>query len=90
MSIRHGFNLPFCPLALFRKEGSCFFNNKPDITFAKGSSQGLVEHTIVRERGPSRLCARYGEEVGGFLTATIAMTHSTNKSRGIMRPQALV
>ena len=42
-------------------------------TFAKGSSQCLVEHPIVSERAPSRLCARYGVEAGGFLPATIAM-----------------
>ena len=40
------------------------------------------------ERAPSRLCARYGVDTGGFLPATIAMTHATNKFRHVMRPQA--
>ena len=69
-------------------EGPCFFNNKLDFTLAKGSSQCLVEHLIVSETAPSRLCARYGGEGGGFLPATIAMTHPTSRFRRVMRPQA--
>ena len=37
------------------------------------------------ERAPSRLCARYGVGAGGFLPATIAITHPTNKFRRVMR-----
>ena len=69
MSIRNGFSLPFCPLALSR--GPCILNNKLDFTLAKGSSQCLVEHPIMGERAPSRICARYGVEAGGFLPATV-------------------
>ena len=65
-----------------------YLNNKLDFTLAKESSQCLVEHPIVGERTPSRLCARYGVEADGFLPATIAMTHPTNKFRRVMRPQA--
>ena len=65
-----------------------YVNNKLDFTLAKGSSQYLVEHPIVSERAPSHLCAIYGVEVGGFLPATVAMTHPTNKFRRVIRPQA--
>ena len=51
-SIRRGFNLPFCPLALSRK-GHVSSNNKLYCALAKGSSQCLVEHSIVGERAPS-------------------------------------
>ena len=87
VSIRNGFSLPFCPLALSRK-GHVSSNNKLDFTLAKGSSQCLVEHPIVSERAPSRLCARYGVEAGGFLPATIAMPYSTNKFCRVVRFQA--
>ena len=73
MSIRKGFNLPFCPLALSRK-GHVSSTANRTLPLAKGSSQYLVEHPIVGERAPSRHCARYGVEAGGFLSATIAMT----------------
>ena len=39
MSIRNGFILPFCSLALFREGHSCIFNNKLDFALAEGSSQ---------------------------------------------------
>ena len=87
MSIRNGFSLPLSASSI--SEGPCIFNNKLDFTPVKGSSQCLVENSIVGERAQSRLCARYGVEAGGFLPATIAMTQSTNKFRRDMRPQAL-
>ena len=59
MSIRNGFSLPLCPLALSRKGlVSCIFNNQLDFTLAKGSSQCLVEYPIVNERAPFRLFVR--------------------------------
>ena len=48
-----------------------------------------MEHPVVGERAPSLLCAIYGVEASGFLPATVAMTHPTNKVRCVMRPQAL-
>ena len=68
-------------------EGPCIFNNKLELSLAKGSSQCLVEHPIVSERVPSLLCARYGVEARGFLPVTIAMTHLTNEFHRVMRPQ---
>ena len=68
-------------------EGPCILNNELDFALAKGSSQCLVEHPIVDERAPSRLCARYGVEAGGFLLATFAMTHATYKFRRVVRSQ---
>ena len=46
--------LPFCPRAL--SEGPCIFN-KLDFALGKGSSECLVEHSIVGERASSRPCA---------------------------------
>ena len=46
-----------------------------------------MEHPIVGERAPSRLCARYGVEAGGFLPATIAMTDPTTRFRRVMQSQ---
>ena len=69
-------------------EGPCVFDNKLNFALAKGSSECLVEHPIVSERAPSRPRARYGVEACGFLPATIAMTHPTDKFRRVMRPQA--
>ena len=87
MSIRNGFSLPFL-FASSLSEGPCIFNHKLDFTLTNGSSQCLVKHPIVSERAPSRLCARYGVEVGGFLPATIAIIHPTNRFCRVMRPQA--
>ena len=42
-----------------------YLQHKLDFTLTKGSSQCLVEHPIVSERAPSRLCVRYGVEAGG-------------------------
>ena len=65
-------------------EGSCIFNNKLDIALAKGSARCLMEHPIVSESALFRLCARYGVETGGFLPATVAMKHPTNRFRRVM------
>ena len=65
-----------------------YLQNKLDFTLAKGSSQCLVEHSIVGERAPSRLRTGYRVKAGGFLPATIAMTQPTNKFHRIVQSQA--
>ena len=72
----------------FLSEGPYVFNNKVHITFAKGSSQCLVEHLILGKRAPFRLCPKYSLEAGGFLPAIIATTHLANKYHGVMQSQA--
>ena len=54
----------------------------------KGPSQCLVKHSVVGERAPSRLCEGYRVEAGGFLPATIAITHPTDTFCHVMRSQA--
>ena len=63
---------------------SCVIIDKLFFALAKGSSQCLVEYSIVGERAPSRLCVGHSVEVGAFLLAIIAMAHPTNKSRRVM------
>ena len=48
------------------------FNSKLYVTFAKGSSQCLVD-SIVGERAPSHRRAGYSVETGGLLSATIGV-----------------
>ena len=55
MSFRRGFNLDNAMSVLSASslsDGPCAFNNKLYIALAKGSSQYLVEHSIVGERAP--------------------------------------
>ena len=69
-------------------QGRHVFNNKLYFALAKRSRQCLVEHSIVGERAPSRLCGGYSVEAGGFLPATVGMTHPANTFRRVMRSQA--
>ena len=68
----------FCPLALSWKGSVSLTTGWAFALLAEGSSQSLVEHSVVGGRALFRLCAGYSAGTGGHLPVAIAMAHPIN------------